>query len=86
MWLAILGISLEILGFLFMIRSTKKLNYKEGDFVGPEYVDPKTDKPPPHIESSPNPLMYRPGIWLVVSGLASQIADLIVTEHLKISI
>ena len=81
MWLAILGILLEILGFIFMIKSTKKLNYKEGDYVGPECVDPKTDKPPPHIESSPNPLTYRPGIYCIVTGLSLQIVDIIVTQY-----
>ena len=49
--LAIIGIALEILGFLLMIKSTKKLDYTPGGFTGPEYVDPKTKQPPPHIES-----------------------------------
>jgi hypothetical protein len=39
--LAIIGIALEIVGFFLIIKSTKKLNYKPGGFIGPEYVDPK---------------------------------------------
>ena len=78
--LAIIGIALEIVGFFLIIKSTKKLNYKPGGFIGPEYVDPKTGKPPPHIESFPNPLRYRPGIILVMIGLGLQIADIAIPE------
>jgi hypothetical protein len=81
-----LGISLEIVGFVLVIKSTIRLDYKPGGFMGGEYVDPKTEKPPPHIESSPIPLIYRPGIYLVIAGLALQIADVIVSEYFKIDI
>lgn len=86
MWLAIAGIALEIIGFVLMIKSTKKLDFQPGDFVSDVYVDPKTKKPPPHIESSPNPLIYRPGIYFVIAGLSSQIADIIIPKLFNVEI
>lgn len=47
------------------------------------YIDPKTKQPPPRIESYPDPLLYRPGIVLVVIGLGLQIVDIIVTQYFK---
>ena len=82
--LAIIGIALEIVGFFLIIKSTKKLNYKPGGFIGPEYVDPKTGKPQPHIESFPNPLRYRPGIIVVMIGLGLQIADIAIPKLFNI--
>ena len=69
MWLAIIGIGLEIVGFLLVIKSTKRLDLEGHAFMGPGYIDPKTKQPPPHIESFPNPLLYRPGIYAVIAGL-----------------
>jgi hypothetical protein len=54
--------------------------------MGGEYVDPKIEKPTTHIESSPIPLIYRPGIYLVIAGLAAQVVDIIVTQRFKIDI
>jgi hypothetical protein len=78
--LAIIGIALEIVGFFFVIRSTKRLDYSPGGFIGPEYKDLKTGKPPPHIESYPNPLLYRPGIIVVMIGLGLQILDIVIPK------
>jgi hypothetical protein len=50
MWLAIIGIGLEIVGFLLVIKSTKRLDLEDHAFMGPRYIDPKTKQPPPHIE------------------------------------
>jgi hypothetical protein len=83
MLFAIIGIGMEIAGFLFVIRSTKKLDLEEGGFMADRYVDPKTKKPPPHIESYPNPLLYKPGIILVMIGLGLQIVDIFVTQILN---
>jgi hypothetical protein len=69
MWLAIIGIGLEIVGFLLVIKSTKRLDLEDHAFMGSRYIDPKTKQPPPHIESFPNPLLYRPGIYAVIAGL-----------------
>jgi len=60
-----------------MINSTRKLVLKEGGYTGDIYVEKKTGKPPKHIEGSPNPAIYRPGIATVIAGLSFQIADLI---------
>jgi hypothetical protein len=68
MWLAIIGIGLEIVGFLLVLKSTKRLDLEDHAFMG-RYIDPKTKQPPPHIESFPNPLLYRPGIYAVIAGL-----------------
>lgn len=84
MFLAIIGMSLEIAGFVFMINATRKLVLKEGGFVGDIYVDPNTDKPPHHIEGSPNPTYYRPGIYMVVVGLVIGIADILITQRFKL--
>jgi hypothetical protein len=84
--LAIIGIAFEIAGFLLVIISTKKLEFQPGDFVSDVYVDPKTKQPPPHIESYPNPRLYRPGIYLVIIGLGLQIADIIANDYLKYEI
>jgi hypothetical protein len=74
MWLAIIGIGLEIVGFLLVIKSTKRLDLEDHAFMGPRYIDPKTKQPPPHIESFPNPLLYRPGIYAVIAGLACRVS------------
>lgn len=77
MWLSVGGISLEIIGFLLMIMSTRKLVLHQGEFNSDIYVEKSTGKPPKHIEGAPNPLIYRPGIGLVIAGLALQIGDLL---------
>ena len=74
MWLAIIGIGLEIVGFLLVIKSTKRLDLEDHAFMGPRYIDPKTKQPPPHIESFPNPLLYRPGIYAVIAALACRVS------------
>jgi hypothetical protein len=81
MLLAIFGIAFEIFGFVLMIKSTRKLVLKKGDFVAEIYVEKSTGKPPQHIEGSPNPTYYRPGIYLVIAGLILQIAAIIVTQR-----
>jgi len=45
--LALIGTALEIeiVGFILIITSTKKLVYVQGAFMAGEYQDPKTDKP-----------------------------------------
>ena len=83
MYIGIIGIALEIIGFFLVIRSTKKLDLIEGGFTSDRYVDPKTKEAPPHIESYPNPLLYRPGIYLVIAGLSLQIVDIVITEIFK---
>jgi hypothetical protein len=85
MFLAIIGMS-EIAGFVFMINSTRKLVLKKGDYVADIYVDPQTREPPHHIEGAPNPTYYRPGIYMVVVGLAAQVVDIIITQRFKIDI
>jgi hypothetical protein len=84
MFLAIIGMSLEIAGFVFMINSTRKLVLKKGDYVADIYVDPNTCDPPHHIEGAPNPTYYRPGIYMVVVGLVIQIADILITQRFKL--
>jgi hypothetical protein len=84
MFLAIIGISLEIAGFVFMINSTRRLILKEGDFVADIYVDPNTNEPPHHIEGSPNPSYYRPGIYMIVVGLVIQIADILMNQRFNL--
>jgi hypothetical protein len=81
--LAIAGIGLEIAGFLLIIKSTKRLDLEEGGFMADRYVDPKTKQPPPHIESFPNPLMYRPGIYAVMVGLGLQGLDIFINDVLN---
>jgi hypothetical protein len=44
MFLAIIGISLEVAGFVFMINSTRRLVFRAGDFGSEVHVDPKTCK------------------------------------------
>jgi hypothetical protein len=53
MWLAIVGIGLEIVGFVLMINSSRKLVLKKGNFVADIYVEKSTGEPPEHIEGSP---------------------------------
>ena len=74
----IFGIGLEILGFIFILKSTKLLKYAPGIFHSSQYVDKKTGKPPEYIESAPKPRMYRPGIVLVIIGLGIQIVQIVV--------
>jgi hypothetical protein len=81
--LTIIGIVFEIIGFFLVIRSTKKLDLQGGGFTADRYVDPKTKQPPQHIESYPNPALYRPGIILVMFGLGLQIVDIVATQYLK---
>jgi hypothetical protein len=78
---AIIGIALEIIGFIFIIKSNPRLVLKQGGFIGDVYVDPKTDKPPPEIEGPPDPRMYRPGIYLVIAGLVAQGIDIAVSWY-----
>ena len=72
MWLAIVGIGLEIVGFVLMINSSRKLVLKKGDFVADIYVEKSTGEPPEHIEGSPNPAIYRPGIYSIIVALFLQ--------------
>ncbi len=83
MWIAIIGIALEILGFLFIIRSTPRLVLRPGGFTADHYVNPKTNQPPPEIEGQPDPLIYRPGIIMVMIGLGLQIVDIVLTQYLN---
>lgn len=65
MFLAIIGISLEITGFVFMINSTRRLVLRQGGFTSDQHVDPTTGQPPPEIEGPPIPHIYRPAYtWL----------------------
>ncbi len=77
MWLAIAGIGFEILGFVLMLRSTHKLDLARGDFVSSNYVDPRTGRPPEHIESPPDPKLHRWGIGSIIGGLVLQILDIV---------
>lgn len=70
-----------IIGFVLMLRSTITLNFAPGPFHSDEYVDPKTDAPPPHIESSPRPWLYRPGIILILIGLVLQMFALVIGHY-----
>jgi hypothetical protein len=79
-WLAVVGILFEFAGFVLMIKSTTRLDRIRGDFVSDRYADPRTGEPPPHIESSPNPLIYRPGIYSIMIGLGFQVADILFTQ------
>ena len=81
MLLAIVGIAAEILGFWLIIKATRRLEFREGDFVSDRYVEPSTDRPPQHIEGPPNPRFYRPGIYLVIAGLAAQAVDIVATRY-----
>jgi hypothetical protein len=83
MYIAIAGIALEIIGFIFIIKSTPRLVLRPGGFTSDHYVNPKTNQPPPEIEGQPDPLIYRPGIVMVMIGLGLQIADIIVTQVFK---
>lgn len=87
MWYVnILGIGLEILGFVLMLKSTRILELKTGgSFASDFYADPKTGRQPPTIEGAPNPLLYRPGIWLVIAGLALQILDVVIDTTIGVS-
>jgi hypothetical protein len=67
-----------------MINSTRRLVFRAGDFVSDIYVDPKTCKPPHHIEGAPNPMYYRPGIYMVVVGLVIQIADILINQRFNL--
>jgi hypothetical protein len=69
-----------------MINSTRRLVLRQGGFTSDQHVDPTTGQPPPEIEGPPNPLIYRPGIYLVIAGLVLQIADVIISEYFKIDI
>ena len=86
MLFAIIGIAAEVLGFLLMLRPSRKLEFQEGDFVSDRYVDPKTKKPPPKIEGPPDPRKYRPGLILIIAGLISQGFDIFVTQVLDVDI
>ena len=82
----LVGITLEIIGFILMLKATVKLTLKStlpnhtGMFDADEYVDPKTSKPPPHIESSPRPRIYRPAIGIVIFGLSLQLVSIIIQQ------
>lgn len=84
--LAIIGIALEILGFILIIKSTTKLVLKQGGMIGDIHVDPKTDKPPPLMESFPNPLLYKPGLGFVIAGLGLQVIDIARSDSLYVEI
>ena len=86
MLLAILGISLEIVGFVLVIKSTPKLVLKRGGFTSFVHVDPKTGEPLEEIEGPPNPLIYRPGIYMVIAGLSLQIADIVIPKLFNVEI
>ena len=61
----VVGIVLEIIGFIFIMKSTKLLELASGGgFYSRQYIDPKTGEPPKTMESGPNPLLYKPGIWM----------------------
>lgn len=83
-WIGVLGIALEIAGFVLMLFSTRKLILKSAlenapaAFDSDEYVDPKTGKPPKYTQSAPNPLIFKPGIFLVMFGLFLQILQLLI--------
>jgi hypothetical protein len=71
MWIAIIGIALEILGFIFIIRSTPRLVLRPGGFTADHYVNPKNQPTParnrrparpPHISSWHNHGHDRPGL------------------------
>jgi len=83
MWFAIAGIAFEILGFVLMLRSTHKLDYVQGDYVSDNYVDPRTGKPPEHIEGPPDPKIHRRGMWSVIGGLVLQILDIVLQYGLN---
>jgi hypothetical protein len=83
MYIAIFGIALEIIGFGFILNSTRRLVLRQGGFTSDQHVDPNTGQPPREIEGPPNPLLYRPGSILIMTGLGLQIADIVVTQHLK---
>jgi hypothetical protein len=84
MYIAIFGIAAEIFGFWLIIKSSRKLDFRGGDFVSDRYVDPRTGEPLPRIEGPPDPRMYRPGIYIVVGGLATQIVDILATQVFKL--
>jgi hypothetical protein len=46
MWLAIIGIGLELVGFLLVIKSTKRLDLEDHAFMGPSYIEPKPNSHP----------------------------------------
>jgi hypothetical protein len=85
-YFAIAGIIAEVVGFVIIWKSSRKLEFQEGDFVSDRYVDPKTGKPPPKIEGPPDPRLYRPGLYLVISGLISQGIDVFLNQILRINV
>jgi hypothetical protein len=83
MWIAIAGIAAEIFGFVLMIRSAPLLELRQGDFVSDVHIDPNTGEPIRHIEGPRIQAIYRPGIYLVVAGLAAQAADIVIAQLFK---
>jgi len=63
----------RIIGFIFMLKSTKTLRHREGEFNASECVDPDTGKPPATAVGPPEPNRYLTGISLIVAGLIVQI-------------
>ena len=75
------AICLEILGFVLMLKATKTLilgSTSDGNFISTEYIDPATGKPPPTMQSAPEPKRHKTGIYLVIAGLAGQVIAMFV--------
>ena len=66
------GLALEVFGFVLILKSTRRLKLRTGGFVSDSYLDEKTGKKPPFLQSEPISEVNRTGIGFVIAGLACQ--------------
>jgi hypothetical protein len=69
-WFALAGIAAEIIGFILIIKSTKKLDPEEGSFMSERYVDSKSTSRHRTQRAIQIRCYIVRGIYGVIAGLA----------------
>lgn len=67
-----IAISLEIVGFIIMLKSVKSISMSASD-SGSIMVQPATGKEPWALPALPNRSKYQVGIGFIIAGLLGQI-------------
>lgn len=84
--LNIIGLTLEIIGFILMIKAEKSVEVQSGGFQGDTFVYSDTRLPVKKTQILGNHNMFTKGIIFVIVGLSCQILGLSLNYFITLGI